>query len=99
MFPKEPDVKPQNLIEEIEKKKQKQQKSMFPIQMGEFKAVSGFEEAFQEFATSGIQNSQKNMAIRFDTPLVRKELPAQKTMDVSGTQVRTDMIKSWSFIY
>lgn len=99
MTAEDSDMNPQNLIEDLEKKKQKQQKkSMFPIQIDEFQPVSGFEEAFQEFATSGIQSPLKNMAVHFDSPSVCKEILAEKSMDVSATQVRTDLIKSW-FIY
>ncbi|XP_047231254.1 lysine-specific demethylase 4B isoform X3 [Girardinichthys multiradiatus] len=48
----EPDIKPPNLMEEIEKKKQKKQKRMSTIQG----PISGFEQAFQKFATSSKKN-------------------------------------------
>ncbi|XP_017268997.1 lysine-specific demethylase 4B [Kryptolebias marmoratus] len=93
----EPEVKPQNLTEDLEKKKQRKQKSMSPIQTDEMLTVSGFEEAFKEFATTGIQNSQKNLVVHFDTTSsARKEIPADKQMDPSYSKMKmpTEVKKS-----
>uniref|UniRef100_A0A4W6CPB1 [histone H3]-trimethyl-L-lysine(9) demethylase n=1 Tax=Lates calcarifer TaxID=8187 RepID=A0A4W6CPB1_LATCA len=51
------EAKPQNLTEDSEKKKQKKPKKTSNIP----NAITGFEEAFEQFATSSIRNSKNAM--------------------------------------
>ncbi|XP_023138053.2 lysine-specific demethylase 4B [Amphiprion ocellaris] len=79
----EPEAKPQNLTDDVEKKKPKKPKKISNIQS----AMTGFEEAFQQFATSGINNSKKAMASHVDTLSPRhNDIPADNKMDMSATQ-------------
>nr|XP_015826271.2 lysine-specific demethylase 4B [Nothobranchius furzeri] len=75
---KEPEVKTQNLTEDIEKKKQKNLKRMSNT------FLSGFEEAFEQFATGGVESS-KSMAID-SLPPVHKEVPANTKLDTATPQ-------------
>lgn len=83
----EPEAKPQNLTEDIEKKKQKKQKKMSNVP----NSVTGFQEAFEEFATSGIKNSKTPTASHLEVgnPLTQRasDIPADSKLDVSATQV------------
>lgn len=74
------EAKPQNLTEDTEKKKQKKPKKMSNIH----NSITGFEEAFEQFATSSVKNS-KNAII---SSQVGSEIPDDKKLDVSATQVR-----------
>uniref|UniRef100_A0AAQ5XSE9 [histone H3]-trimethyl-L-lysine(9) demethylase n=1 Tax=Amphiprion ocellaris TaxID=80972 RepID=A0AAQ5XSE9_AMPOC len=79
----QPEAKPQNLTDDVEKKKPKKPKKISNIQS----AMTGFEEAFQQFATSGINNSKKAMASHVDTLSPRhNDIPADNKMDMSATQ-------------
>uniref|UniRef100_A0A3B4ZVI1 Lysine-specific demethylase 4B n=1 Tax=Stegastes partitus TaxID=144197 RepID=A0A3B4ZVI1_9TELE len=79
----EPEAKPQNLTDDVEKKKPKKPKKISNIQS----AMTGFEEAFEQFATSGINNSKKAVASHVDTLSPRHtDIPADSKMDVSATQ-------------
>ncbi|XP_074524265.1 lysine-specific demethylase 4B isoform X2 [Halichoeres trimaculatus] len=53
------DVKPPNLLEDFEKKKQKKTKKISNIPV-----TSGFQEVFEQFATSGGMNSTNTMSIQ-----------------------------------
>lgn len=87
------EAKPQNLTEDTEKKKQKKQKKMSNIH----NSITGFEEAFEQFATSTVKNS-KNAIIsgqvgnRLNPS--QSEIPGDKKLDVSATQVRLIMTES-----
>ncbi|XP_069009482.1 lysine-specific demethylase 4B [Embiotoca jacksoni] len=79
----EAEAKPQIMTEDIEKKKQKKQKKMTSFQ----NAITGFEEAFEQFATSGIKNSKKGMVRHLDSlSLKQSGEPADDKVDVSATQ-------------
>lgn len=72
---KEPEAKPQNVTEDIEKKKQKKQKKMSNIES----SSTGFQEAFEQFATSANNNSKITVGA--------SDIPADNKLDVSATQV------------
>lgn len=74
----EPEAKPQDLADDAEKKKLKKLKRMSNTQT----IMSGFEEAFEQFATSTINNSKKTMFSHFNT------VSTNNNMEVSATQVR-----------
>ncbi|XP_072245401.1 lysine-specific demethylase 4B isoform X2 [Leuresthes tenuis] len=85
----EPEAKPQNLMDDVEKKKVKKQKRMSNIQT----AISGFEEAFEQFATSGIKNSQ-NVVSHFEPTSPRhRDIPANNKMDATTTQTSYSKMK------
>ena len=83
----EPEAKPQNLTEDIEKKKHKKPKKISPTN----NPMTGFEEAFQQFATSGIKKEKK--AVVSPPPVVNPatqrpiDIPAESKPDISTTQV------------
>ncbi|KAI3368663.1 hypothetical protein L3Q82_025665, partial [Scortum barcoo] len=76
----EPGAKPQNLTEDFEKKKQKKPKKTSNIH----NAMTGFEEAFEQFATSSIKTSKK--AVGTHPGAGQSDSPAEKKLDVSATQ-------------
>lgn len=87
-------MNPQDLTEDIEEKE-----SLSSFQTKNMLTVSGFEEAFKEFATAGIQNSQVTEVVPCDVASSTcKTIPADKKMDVSATQVRTVIKPSHLFI-
>uniref|UniRef100_A0A3Q1GG67 Lysine-specific demethylase 4B n=1 Tax=Acanthochromis polyacanthus TaxID=80966 RepID=A0A3Q1GG67_9TELE len=89
----EPEAKPQNLTDDVEKKKPKKPKKISNIQS----AMTGFEEAFQQFATSGINNSKKATASRVRTVSPRhNDIPADNKMDASYSKMKmpTEVKKS-----
>ncbi|XP_045905600.1 lysine-specific demethylase 4B isoform X1 [Micropterus dolomieu] len=75
-----PEAKPQNLTEDMEKKKQKK-----PKKSNIHSAITGFEQAFEQFATSGIKNSKTAMVSHPGSSLTprQSDVPA---VDVSATQ-------------
>ncbi|XP_029905184.1 lysine-specific demethylase 4B isoform X2 [Myripristis murdjan] len=82
----EPKASPQSLTtEDVEKKKQKKQKKFHVPQ-----AITGFEEAFEQFATSGMNKTNINTA---KSPKVKKpsvpsqsDIPADNKLDANATQ-------------
>ncbi|XP_006792065.1 lysine-specific demethylase 4B [Neolamprologus brichardi] len=79
----EQETKPQNLTDDIEKKKQRKPKK---ISSGQ-NAITGFEEAFKQFATSDDKNSKRDTARHLDTLSLRhSDILADNKMDVSATQ-------------
>lgn len=94
----EPEAKPQNLTEDIEKKKQKKPKKTSNIH----NAITGFEEAFEQFATSGIKTSKKAVVNHPEVgnPLTARQsdIPADNKLDVSA-QVRFFCSKSIRFVF
>ncbi|XP_075344301.1 LOW QUALITY PROTEIN: lysine-specific demethylase 4B [Sparus aurata] len=79
----EPEAKPQNLMEDIEKKKPKKPKKTTNT------SITGFEEAFEQFATSNIKTSNNvSFAAEVAKPLIPKQsdIPADNKLDVSATQ-------------
>lgn len=95
----EPKAKPPNLTEDIEKKKQKKQKKMSNIHS----SITGFEEAFEQFATSGIKNSKNTMVTHPEVgnPLTprQSDIPADNKLDVSATQVWVFSSKSLDLFF
>lgn len=90
----EPEAKPQNLMEDIEKKKPKKPKKTTNT------SITGFEEAFEQFATSNIKTSNNvSFAAEVAKPLIPKQsdIPADNKLDVSATQVRLSRSKSIVF--
>lgn len=85
----EPEAKPQAFTEDFEKKKYKKPKKISSTQ-----AITGFEEAFEQFATSSMQNSKKSTV---GSPLSPREsdIPADSKLDVNASQVR---FSSWMLI-
>uniref|UniRef100_A0A671UEH2 Lysine-specific demethylase 4B n=1 Tax=Sparus aurata TaxID=8175 RepID=A0A671UEH2_SPAAU len=64
----EPEAKPQNLMEDIEKKKPKKPKKTTNT------SITGFEEAFEQFATSNIKTSNNvSFAAEVAKPLIPKQ--------------------------
>uniref|UniRef100_A0A671UDR3 Lysine-specific demethylase 4B n=1 Tax=Sparus aurata TaxID=8175 RepID=A0A671UDR3_SPAAU len=81
--PQKPEAKPQNLMEDIEKKKPKKPKKTTNT------SITGFEEAFEQFATSNIKTSNNvSFAAEVAKPLIPKQsdIPADNKLDVSATQ-------------
>uniref|UniRef100_UPI0037E8164E LOW QUALITY PROTEIN: lysine-specific demethylase 4B n=1 Tax=Semicossyphus pulcher TaxID=241346 RepID=UPI0037E8164E len=74
----EPETKPQHLAEDVEKKKQKKTKKVSNVP----NAMSGFQEAFEQFATSGIKHS-KNTVVAHQEEV---NIPADVKPDVSAYQ-------------
>ena len=74
----EVEAKPPNLTEDAEKKKPKKPKKT----SNTHSAITGFEEAFEQFATSG---NKKSMDTVVSHPEVRS--PADSKLEVSNTQV------------
>ena len=75
----EPEAKPQNITDDADKKKLKKLKRMSNTQ-------TGFEQAFEQFATSTINNSKKTMYTHFDTTStsnIMEESPAQVRLVVT----------------
>ncbi|XP_070816745.1 lysine-specific demethylase 4B [Chaetodon trifascialis] len=82
----EPEAKPQNLAEDIEKKKHKKPKKMSNTN----NAITGFEEAFEQFATASIKNSKKAIVSHAEVGNLlsprQSSIPADSKLDVSPTQ-------------
>ncbi|KAM6922077.1 lysine-specific demethylase 4B [Xenentodon cancila] len=79
----EPEAKPQSLADDAEKKKLKKPKRTSNSQT----ITSGFEQAFEQFATSSVNNSKKNMFSHFDTGSTNTDT------EVSPTQASYTKIK------
>lgn len=79
--------KPQNLTESIDNKKHKKPKKI----LNTHTSITGFEKAFEQFATASVHNSQDDMDIGSEVggPLTPKqtELPQENQLDLSPTQV------------
>lgn len=78
---------PQNLTESIDNKKHKKPKKI----LNTHTSITGFEKAFEQFATASVQNSHDDMDIGSEVggPLIpkRTELPQENQLDLSPTQV------------
>nr|XP_046246824.1 lysine-specific demethylase 4B isoform X2 [Scatophagus argus] len=90
----EPEAKPQSLIEDSEKKKHKKPKKMLNTN----NAITGFEEAFEQFATSSSKNS-KNATVgrpEVGSPLTPKQsdVPADSKACYSKMKMPTEVKKS-----
>ncbi|XP_029002187.1 lysine-specific demethylase 4B isoform X2 [Betta splendens] len=86
------EAKPQTLTEDTEKKKQKKQKKT----SNSSNSVSGFQEVFQEFATSAIKDSKNVMLSgQVGNQLNPKqiEFPEDKKLDVSASQASYPKMK------
>nr|XP_020452382.1 lysine-specific demethylase 4B-like [Monopterus albus] len=81
------EAKPQNLTEDFEKKKQKKLKKTSNIH----NSITGFEEAFKQFATSSTKNSKNTMG----NPLTprQSDIPADSKLDVNTTQASYPKMK------
>lgn len=83
----EPEEKPQNLTEKIDDKKHKKPKKT----LNTHTSITGFEKAFEQFATASVQTSQDKMDIGSEVggPLSPKqtEPPQTNQLDLSPTQV------------
>ncbi|XP_051232103.1 lysine-specific demethylase 4B isoform X1 [Dicentrarchus labrax] len=82
----EPEAKPQILTEDIDKKKHKKPKKMSIAH----DTMTGFEEAFKQFATSSIKKS-KNATVsdtEVESPLASRpsDIPADSKLDATATQ-------------
>ncbi|CAG5864119.1 unnamed protein product [Menidia menidia] len=83
----EAQAKPQNFIDDVEKKVKKQ-KTISNIHT----AITGFEEAFGQFATANMKNS--NIVSHLEPAFIRHiDVPASNKMDVSATQTSFSKIK------
>lgn len=94
----EPEAKPQILTEDTEKKKPKK-----PKKMSNINSITGFEEVFQQFATSSIKTSKNAMlshpeAGNLLTPR-QSDIPADNKLDGSATQVRLFSFKLIRFVF
>ncbi|XP_068563628.1 lysine-specific demethylase 4B isoform X1 [Cebidichthys violaceus] len=83
----EAEAKPQNLTEDTEKKKQKKSKKMSNIH----NAITGFEEAFEQFATSSIKTSKNSVVGQPEEG--ESDLPADNKLEVSVTQASFSKVK------
>ncbi|XP_074490731.1 lysine-specific demethylase 4B isoform X1 [Sebastes fasciatus] len=88
----EPEAKPQILTEDTEKKKPKK-----PKKMSNINSITGFEEVFQQFATSSIKTSKNAMlshpeAGNLLTPR-QSDIPADNKLDGSATQACYSKVK------
>ncbi|XP_040896801.1 lysine-specific demethylase 4B isoform X2 [Toxotes jaculatrix] len=85
------EAKPQNLTEDGEKKKQKKPKKMSNIH----NAITGFEEAFEQFATSGIRNS-KNAMVSHPEAKRQSDIPEDNKLDACYSKMKmpTEVKKS-----
>ncbi|KAM3620129.1 uncharacterized protein V6R79_018647 [Siganus canaliculatus] len=83
----EPEVDPQNMIDDFEKKKFKKLKKMSSTS-----AITGFEAAFEKFATSGLNNSSLP---EVEDPLnpTQNEIPADSKLDVTSSQTCYTKVK------
>lgn len=87
----EQEAKPQNLTDDTEKKKQRRPKKMSSVQ----NLMTGFEEAFEQFAKPIGKNSKKATASHIDTLSPRhSDISADSKMDVSATQVSPILTES-----
>ncbi|XP_029285313.1 lysine-specific demethylase 4B [Cottoperca gobio] len=92
----EPEAKPQNPTEDTEKKKQKKPKKMSNV----LDPITGFEEAFVQFASSGIKNSKNAIVSHPEVanPLSprQSDIPADNKLDASYSKVKmpTEVKKS-----
>lgn len=79
--------KPQNLTESIDSKKHKKPKKILSTHT----SITGFEKAFEQFATASVQNSHDDMDTGSEVgrPLTPKqtELPQENQLDLSPTPV------------
>lgn len=86
--------KPQNLTESIDNKKQKKPKKMLTTHT----SITGFEKAFEQFATARVQDSQEDVDMDSEVggPSTPKqtELPQENQLDVSAAQVSLENILS-----
>ncbi|XP_068445820.1 lysine-specific demethylase 4B isoform X2 [Clinocottus analis] len=82
----EPEAKPHNLIEDPDKKKHKRPKKMSNIH----KAITGFEEAFEQFATSSVKTSSNSAIIKQE----EVDLPVSNMLDGCFPKVKTEVKKS-----
>lgn len=84
----EPEAKPQYLTEDIEKKKHKKPKKI----TNTHNSITGFEKAFEKFATAGVKNSKNTAFIDTEVgnPLTPKQsdTPPDSKLDMSASQVR-----------
>lgn len=83
----EPEENPQSLTESLDNKKHKKPKKI----LNAHTSITGFEKAFEQFATASVQNSQYDMDIGSEVggPLTPKqtELPQENQVDLSPPQV------------
>lgn len=93
----EPEDVPPNLAEEGEKKKHKKPKKISNIH----NAITGFEKAFEQFATAGAKNSKNTAATHseVETPLTpeQSDITPDSKLDASSTQVRLVHLREFSF--
>lgn len=75
---------PQNLTDDIEKKKQKKPKKVSIVP----KAMTGFEQAFEQYATSGFKSLDGVVSNPDTQSPTDGDIPEDNKMDVSATQVR-----------
>ena len=83
-------------MEDIEKKKPKKPKKT----TNTHNSITGFEEAFEQFATSNMKTSNNvSFAAEVAKPPIPKQsdIPADNKLDVSATQVRLFRSKSIVF--
>uniref|UniRef100_A0A7N8WT13 Lysine-specific demethylase 4B n=1 Tax=Mastacembelus armatus TaxID=205130 RepID=A0A7N8WT13_9TELE len=78
------EAKPQNLTGDTEKKKPKKPKKMSNM----YNSMTGFEEAFEQFATSGIKNSKNTMVnhagMGNSQSSRQSDIPAEGKLDLSA---------------
>ncbi|XP_078114878.1 lysine-specific demethylase 4B isoform X2 [Sander vitreus] len=91
----EPEAKSENLTEDPEKKKHKKPKKISNIH----NAITGFEEAFEQFATSNIKTSKNTMASHSELGNLlaprQSDIPADNKLDAySKVKMPTEVKKS-----
>lgn len=93
----EPEEVPPNLTEEGEKKKHKKPKKTSNIH----NAMTGFEKAFEQFATAGAKTSNNTAATHSEVgpPLVpeQSDITPDSKLDASSTQVKLVHLEDLSF--
>ncbi|XP_026178760.1 lysine-specific demethylase 4B isoform X2 [Mastacembelus armatus] len=87
------EAKPQNLTGDTEKKKPKKPKKMSNM----YNSMTGFEEAFEQFATSGIKNSKNTMVnhagMGNSQSSRQSDIPAEGKLDLSAAQASYSKMK------
>lgn len=83
----EAEAKPPNLTDAVDNKKHKKPKKILSTHT----SITGFEKAFEQFATASVQNSKDDMGIDSEVgetlALKESEGPQEKALELSPTQV------------
>ncbi|TNM87823.1 hypothetical protein fugu_006044, partial [Takifugu bimaculatus] len=87
----EPEAKPPNLTENIDNKKHKKPKKI----VNTHTSITGFEKAFEQFATASVQSSTEDMDLGSEAgePPTLKQISQENQLDLSPTQTGFSKMK------